>query len=48
VSRGSDVSIRARGRVVRVDKKPAVSSSRVGVAAVIERFEIIRNNPTSI
>src|ERR1700687_4060849 len=35
VSRGSDVSICAKGRVVRVDKKPAVSSSPVGIASVI-------------
>jgi hypothetical protein len=48
VSRGSDVSIRARGRVVRVDKKPAVSSFRIGVAAVIERFEIIRTKPAIV
>lgn len=48
VSHGSNISVRAKGRVVRVDKKPANSSSRVGVAAVIERYEIIRNNPASV
>lgn len=42
VTRGSEVFIRAMGKVVRVDKKPEDSDSRVGVAAVIERYEIIR------
>ena len=46
VTRGSEVFIRAMGKVVRVDKKPENGSSRVGVAAVIERYEIIRNEPT--
>ena len=45
VTRGSEVFIRAMGKVVRVDKKPENGSSRVGVAAVIERYEIIRNEP---
>jgi c-di-GMP-binding flagellar brake protein YcgR len=42
VTRGSEVFIRATGKVVRVDKRPDHGSSRVGVAAVIERYEIIR------
>src|ERR1700688_3106252 len=46
VTRGSEVFIRAMGKVVRVDKKAENGSSRVGVAAVIERYEIIRNEPT--
>lgn len=45
VTRGSEVFIRAMGKVVRVDKKPENGSPRVGVAAVIERYEIIRNEP---
>jgi hypothetical protein len=45
VTRGSEVFIRAMGKVVRVDKKPENGNSRVGVAAVIERYEIIRNDP---
>ena len=45
VTRGSEVFVRAMGKVVRVEKKPENSSSRVGVAAVIERYEIIRNEP---
>jgi c-di-GMP-binding flagellar brake protein YcgR len=47
VTRGSEVFIRAMGRVVRVDKKPENGNSRVGVAAVIERYEIVRTEPSS-
>lgn len=47
VTRGSEVFIRAMGKVVRVDKHPENGSSRVGVAAVIERYEIIRTDVTS-
>jgi c-di-GMP-binding flagellar brake protein YcgR len=43
VTRGSEVFIRAMGKVVRVDRRPDNGSTRVGVAAVIERYEIIRN-----
>jgi hypothetical protein len=36
------------GKVVRVEKKPEPGMSRVGVAAIIERYEIIRNEaPTA-
>src|ERR1700693_4220451 len=48
VTRGSEVFIRAMGKVVRVEKKPEKGSTRVGVAAVIERYEIIRNEPATI
>jgi PilZ domain len=44
VTRGTEVFIRATGKVVRVDKKPENGTSRVGVAAVIERYEIIRTD----
>jgi len=47
VTRGSEVFIRAMGKVVRVEKRPENGSSRVGVAAVIERYEIIRNEPAN-
>jgi c-di-GMP-binding flagellar brake protein YcgR len=47
VTRGSEVFIRAMGKVVRVDKAPENGTSRVGVAAVIERYEIIRNEPAT-
>ena len=45
ITRGSEVFIRAMGKVIRVDRKPENGSSRVGVAAIIERYEIIRNGP---
>ena len=45
VTRGTEVFIRAMGKVVRVDRAPESGTSRVGVAAVIERYEIIRNEP---
>jgi c-di-GMP-binding flagellar brake protein YcgR len=48
VTRGSEVFIRAMGKVVRVEKKPENGTSRVGVAAVIERYEIIRNEPIAV
>ena len=47
VTRGSEVFIRAMGKVVRVDRRPENDASRVGVAAIIERYEIIRtDSPT--
>lgn len=45
ITRGSEVLVRAMGKVVRVDKRTENGSSRVGVAAVIERYEIVRNEP---
>jgi hypothetical protein len=47
VTRGSEVFIRAMGKVVRVDKTPDNGSARVGVAAVIERYEIIRTESST-
>ncbi len=44
VTRGTEVFIRAMGKVVRVDKMPENGSGRIGVAAVIERYEIIRTD----
>ena len=45
VTRGSEVLIRATGKVIRVERKPDDVSLRIGVAAVIERYEIVRNEP---
>jgi hypothetical protein len=42
ITRGTEVFVRAHGRVVRVDKKPDDHHEVVGVAAVIERYDIIR------
>ena len=47
VTRGSEVLIRATGKVIRVERKPDNGSPRIGVAAEIERYEIVRNEPQS-
>ncbi|HKW88067.1 MAG TPA: PilZ domain-containing protein [Candidatus Acidoferrales bacterium] len=49
ITRGTEVLVRAHGRVVRVDRKEdPVPQSNVGVAAVIERYDIIRGEPSRI
>jgi hypothetical protein len=47
VTHGPKVVVHATGKVVRVDRTPDNGSSRVGVAAVIERYEIVRNDTRS-
>jgi hypothetical protein len=47
VTRGIEVFIRALGKVVRVDKMQENGSGRIGVAAVIERYEIVRTDGTT-
>ena len=42
ITRGSEVFVRAHGRVVRVDKRSDDNHETIGVAAVIERYDIIR------
>jgi hypothetical protein len=42
ITRGTEVFVRAHGRVVRVDKHTAEDHEPIGVAAVIERYDIIR------
>jgi c-di-GMP-binding flagellar brake protein YcgR len=42
VTQGSEVFVRALGKVVRVEKRYEDGSTRMGVAAVIERYDIIR------
>src|SRR5712671_1312690 len=44
ITHGSDVFVRALGKVVRVEKRMEDGSSRMGVAAVIERYDIIRGD----
>jgi hypothetical protein len=48
ITRGTEVFVRAQGKVVRVEKKGDESAPRVGVAAVIERYDIIRGEPARI
>lgn len=43
VTGGTEVFIRATGRVVRLEKKAERSTDRLGVAAVIERYDIVRS-----
>ena len=45
ITRGTDVLVRAQGRVVRVERREEDGEPRMGVAAVIERYDIIRGEP---
>ncbi len=47
ITRGTEVYVRAQGKVVRVERQLEGSSERVGVAAVIERYDIIRGEATT-
>ena len=42
VTHGSEVFVRALGRVLRVEQRMEDDNARMGVAAVIERYDIIR------
>jgi c-di-GMP-binding flagellar brake protein YcgR len=42
VTRGTEAFVRALGRVVRVERRTEDGNERMGVAAVIERYDIIR------
>jgi len=42
ITKGSPVRIRCIGKVVRVEKAPALATGHVGVAATIERYEFVR------
>jgi hypothetical protein len=42
ITRGTEVFVRAHGRVIRVDKREDDHHETIGVAAVIERYDIIR------
>jgi len=42
VTNGSEVLVRALGKVVRVESRMEDGSARMGVAAVIERYDIVR------
>jgi hypothetical protein len=44
VTGGTEVFIRAVGRVVRVEKSSDKDDHQVGVAALIQRYEIVRND----
>jgi hypothetical protein len=42
ITHGTEVFVRALGRVVRVERRTEDGTARMGVAAVIERYDIIR------
>ncbi len=42
VTQGTEAFVRALGRVVRVERRTEDGNERMGVAAVIERYDIIR------
>jgi hypothetical protein len=42
ITHGTDVYVRVHGKVVRVERRLEEGEPRLGVAAVIERYDIIR------
>jgi c-di-GMP-binding flagellar brake protein YcgR len=42
ITHGTEVFVRALGKVVRVERRLEEGTERMGVAAVIERYDIIR------
>jgi hypothetical protein len=42
ITHGTEVFVRALGKVVRVERRVEDGTARLGVAAVIERYDIIR------
>jgi c-di-GMP-binding flagellar brake protein YcgR len=42
ITHGTEVLVRALGKVVRVERRMEDGNTRMGVAAVIERYDIIR------
>jgi c-di-GMP-binding flagellar brake protein YcgR len=42
ITHGTEVFVHALGKVVRVERRMEDGTSRMGVAAVIERYDIIR------
>ena len=48
ITRGTEVFVRAHGRVVRVDRKPDDARDLSGVAAIIERYDIIRGEAARV
>jgi len=45
LSSGAGVFVRAVGKVIRVEEWSEDQRRRIGVAAVIRRYEIVRNGP---
>ncbi len=47
ITQGTEVFIHAQGKVVRVERKPGDEEERIGVAAMIEKYDIIRAEPAA-
>jgi|SRR5215469_11802491 len=47
LTQGTELLIRARCRVVRAEKKRDKGTDRIGVAAIIQRYDIVRAEPSS-
>jgi len=48
ITRGNEVFVRAHGRIIRIDKRHDEGVDTIGVAAVIERYDIIRGEGARI
>jgi hypothetical protein len=48
ITRGTEVFIRAHGRIVRVDPMRENGTEKHGIAAVIEKYDIIRAEPGTV
>lgn len=46
ITRGGEVFVRAQGKVIRVEPRLEDGEPRLGVAAVIERYDIVRGERT--
>lgn len=44
ITHGTEVFVRALGKVIRVERRVEDDNTRMGVAAVIERYDIIRGH----
>jgi len=44
ITHGTDVFVRAQGKVVRVERRVEEGEPRMGIAAVIEHYDIVRGN----
>jgi c-di-GMP-binding flagellar brake protein YcgR len=47
MTNGEDVLVKASGKVVRVEERVEDGSTRRGVAAIIERYDIMRGSPAA-
>jgi c-di-GMP-binding flagellar brake protein YcgR len=47
MTNGEDVLVKASGKVVRVEERVEDGSPRRGIAAIIERYDIMRGSPTA-